>query len=97
MHTLTSSWDGTTEPDCTESDGAVLGDALAGQAGLEIAEATADSHPGISFLSLLAGAGLSPCTLVETATCFAGNCYPSSHACAAHRGPDSIGDCRDRR
>jgi hypothetical protein len=112
MHTLHSGWDGSTEPDCTESEGAVLGDALAGRAGLEIAEATADSHRGLSFLSLLAGAGfaasaaigeqeaipdLSACTLVETATCFAGTCYPSGDACAAHRGPDSIGDCTERR
>ena len=184
MHRLDSSWDGSTAPDCSEGEGAAAADALLGQAGFELSEATGDQHPGVGLLSLLAGIGfsassavgaqevrrcheanaewrlsqataaavaahdaqrrredpapppppprgyfctasatrvevgrctreraaceqarglaadairdLSPCTLVETATCFAGSCYPSPAACAAHRGPDSIGDCTER-
>jgi hypothetical protein len=185
IHKLDPGWDGSTAPDCTESDGLVAGDALVGGVGLAIGEAAASSGSGLGLLSLLAGAGfavaaavgeqevhscrvanaewrignaagaratqherrpeqaapapaappprgfyctasathaelgrcardratceqarglaadaipdLSPCTLVETATCFARSCYPSAEACAAHRGPDSIGDCVEQR
>jgi hypothetical protein len=187
IHRLEPGWDGSTAPDCTESDGLVIGDALAAGVGLAIgADAARSSNgSGLGLLSLVAGTGLavaaaigahevrecraahaewrignaaaarahqdvhrreasapappappsrgfycttsavhatlgrcmreraaceqarglaadaipdlSPCTLVEAATCFAGTCYPTSDACAAHQGPDSVGDCAEQR
>ena len=181
MQTLSPYWDGSSEPSCTDSDGAVIGDALAAEAGLGIAQhssggagliagilglgfavsatvgeeqvercraAKAEWHIGTAVaanaqhrearraappppppppprgyfctasasrvelgrctrerdaceqargLAADAVSDLGPCTLVESATCFAGTCYPSSETCAAHRGPDSVGECAQRR
>jgi len=189
IHKLGANWDGSAEPDCTESDGPVIGDALVGGLGLAIGAAGSSnsngSGRGLGLLSLIAGAGftvaaaigedevrrcraanlewrvgnaagerarqreprrddsaqatpappprgfyctssathaelglctrdrpacdqarglaadsiadLSSCTLVETAVCFAGRCYPSTDVCAADRGPDSVGNCTEQR
>ncbi|HEY4181103.1 MAG TPA: hypothetical protein VGM90_29870 [Kofleriaceae bacterium] len=44
-------------------------------------------------LALASTPDLGECTLVEDATCFSTQCYPTGDACDAARGPDGVGQC----